>query len=46
MDSVSDYKSCLIKLQLLPLMYVYELSDILFFIKSVKSPNNSFDVMN
>ena len=27
-------------------MYAYELSDILFFIKSVKSPNNSFDIMN
>ena len=36
-DYTSDYKSCLIKLKLLPLMYVYELSDILFFIKSVKS---------
>ena len=45
-DYTSDYKSCLIKLQLLPLMYIYELSDILFFIKSVKSPNNSFDIMN
>ena len=45
-DYTSDYKSRLIKLQLLQLMYVYELSDILFFIKSVKSPNNSFDIMN
>ena len=26
-------------------MYVYELSDILFFIKSVKSPTNSFDII-
>ena len=45
-DYTSDYKSRLIKLQLLPLMYVYELSDILFFIKSIKSPNNSFDILN
>ena len=37
----SDCNSCLIKL--LPLMHVYELSDILFFIKS---PNNSFDITN
>ena len=45
-DYTSDYKSRLIKLQLLPLMYMYDLSDILFFIKSVKTPNNSFDIMN
>ena len=32
----SSYKSRLIKLDLLPLMYLYELSDILFFIKSYK----------
>ena len=37
-DYTSDYKSHLIKLHSLPLMYVYELSDILFFIKSVRSP--------
>ena len=30
-DYTSDYKSHLIKLQLLPLMYVYELSDIFIF---------------
>ena len=45
-DYTSDYKSRLIKLQLLPLMYMYDLSDILFFIKSAKTPNNSFDIMN
>ena len=45
-DYTSDYKFRLIKLQLLPLMYMYDLSDILFFIKSVKTPNNSFDILN
>ena len=40
-DYTSDYKSHLIKLQLLPLMYVYKLSDILFFIKPVRSSNSS-----
>ena len=47
-DYTSDYKSRLIKLQLLATTnsYVYELNDILFFIKSIKSPNNSFDIMN
>ena len=34
----------LIKLNLLPLMYIYELLDILFFIKSYKSPINSFNI--
>ena len=47
-DYTSDYKSHLIKLQLLPLVYVYvyELSDISFFIKSVRSPNSSFNILN
>ena len=44
--ATSDYKSRLIKLQLLPLTYMYDLSDILFFIKSVKTSNNSFDILN
>jgi len=35
-DFTSDYKSCLIKLQLLPLMYIFDLSDIMFFIKVTK----------
>ena len=36
-DYTFDYKSHLIKLQLLPLMYMYNLSDILFFIISKDS---------
>ena len=27
-------------------MYIYELLDILFFIKSLKSPNNSFNILH
>ena len=45
-DYSSDYKTRLIKLNLLPLMYIYELLDILFFIKSLKSPNNSFNILH
>ena len=41
---VSDYKTHLIKLKMLPLMYYYDLSDILFFIKSVKLPSSYFDI--
>jgi len=40
----SDYKTCLIKLQLLPLMYVLELSDIMFFITNTKKLISSFNV--
>ena len=45
-DYSSNYKTRLIKLNLLPLMYIYELLDILFFIKSLKSPNNSFNILH
>ena len=30
-----DYKSCFAILKLLPLMYFYELQDLLFFVKSL-----------
>ena len=43
-DYSSDYKSRLITLKLLPLMYVYELNDIMFFIKSCKSPSSHFNI--
>ena len=45
-DYQSDYKTCLIKLSMLPLMYYYDLSDILFFIKSVKFPSSHFNINN
>ena len=35
------YKSWL---HLLPLMYIYELNDLMFFVKSLQSPHSNFDV--
>ena len=43
-DYISDYKTRLTKLQLLPLMYILEISDIMFFINSIKSPTSSFNI--
>ena len=45
-DYTMDYKSRLINLNLLPLMYIYELTDILFFIKSIQIPSNSFETIS
>ena len=39
-----DYKSRLTQLKLLPLMYFYKLTDILFAIKSFKNPTDSFNI--
>ena len=39
-----DYKSRLLQCQILPLMYFLELNDILFFIKSLKSPTLAFNI--
>ena len=36
----SCYKTRLLKLNLLPLMYMFELQDLLFTIKSIKSPTS------
>ena len=42
-DYTSDYKTHLIKLNLLSLMYIYELLDILFFVKSfIQVTNQQF----
>ena len=43
-DYSSDYKSCLMNLKLLPLMYIYEINDICFFIKSYQSPSSHFNI--
>ena len=47
---LNDYQSCyfdrLVKLQLFPLMYAFELADIMFAIKALKSPSDSFDITN
>ena len=43
-DYISDYKTRFIKLNLSPLMYTFDLCDILFFIKSMKNPFDHFDI--
>ena len=45
-DYTSSYKTRLILLNLLPLMYLFELHDILFAIKSLKSPTIQFNITN
>ena len=45
-DYTCDDKSRLLSLQLLPLMMLYELNVILFFVKSLKEPNTSFNIHN
>ena len=45
-DFTSNYKNRLLKLSILPLMYQYEIADILFLIKSLKCPTNSFNINN
>lgn len=44
-DYTSDYKTRLLSLNILPLMMLYELNDIMFFIKNVKEPSDSFDIL-
>ena len=39
-----SYKQHLEQLHLLPLMYTYELNDLMFFIKSLKSPSAHLDI--
>ena len=43
-DYELSYKSRLEQLHLLPLMYIYELNDLLFLIKSLKFPTSHFDI--
>ena len=45
-DFHSTYKSRLVTLKMLPLMYIYEINDILFFIKLYKSPTSHFNINN
>ena len=35
-----------IQIGILPLIYIYELADILFFIKSIKHPTDKFDILD
>ena len=41
-----DYRERLINLNILPLMMVYELADIMFFLKELKNPSNRFNITN
>ena len=43
-DYRSDYKSRLVALGLLPLMYILELNDLMFCIKSLIAPTRDFDL--
>ena len=43
-DFTSNYKARLIKLNLFPLMYIFEISDIMFFVNSIKNPTSSFNI--
>ena len=39
-DYKSDYYNCLLRLNLLPIMYNFELTDIMFVINSFKAPSS------
>ena len=45
-DYTNSYKTRLMQLNLLPLMYLFELHDILFTIKSLKTPTTQFNINN
>ena len=45
-DKSMDYKDRLIRLHLLPLMMEFEISDIIFLVKSMKNRSPHFDVFN
>ena len=45
-DYQSDYKARMIKLKLLPLMMIYELNEVLFFVSNYKEPTSSFNIMD
>ena len=45
-DMSLDYKSWLANLKLLPLMYFYELQDLLFFVKSLQDPEDNLNILS
>ena len=45
-DFKSNYRSRLVSLQLLPLSMTLEINDIIFFLKSVRAPSSSFDILS
>ena len=42
----TDYKSHLIRLNLLPITYILDIADIMFLIKSLKNPTDNFYILN
>ena len=45
-DYTSSYKSRLQQLNILPLMFIFGLQDLMFLIKSLKSPTDNFNISN
>ena len=45
-DFSSDYRTRLLALHLLPLMYWLELQDLLFAVKSLQIPSDNFNISN
>ena len=45
-DYNSDYRTRLLKLDLLPLMYLLDFYDIVFFIKALKQPSAHFNIFH
>ena len=45
-DYSTDYKSRLIKLHMLPLMYILDVKDVMFFLKNLHHLHNGFDINN
>ena len=43
-DSSSDYKSRLLSLNMLPLMYWLDLKDLVFLVKCLKDPHNTMNI--
>ena len=46
LDYSSNYRERLLDLSLLPLMYWYELNDIMYFVKALKNPSDNFSVFD
>lgn len=45
-DYFSDYKARLIQLNMLPLMYWFEIQDVMFVIKCIKEPPDNFNIFD
>ena len=45
-DHLTDYRQRLVSLNLLPLMMIFEIIDIIFFIKCLKQPSKRFNILS